>query len=151
MELLILFGSFIILMIISVPIAFALVISSVLTLFYSQKMDLTHIVQGMFSSVDAYTLLAVPLFIFAGLLMEHGGLSKHLINVSQAFVGHITGGLAAVTILASTFFAAISGSGLATVAAIGGITIPAMVKDKYDTGFSAGVVASDVSLGINIP
>lgn len=151
MTLLVLFGGFIILMVIGVPIAFALGISSVATLLVSEKMPLTNIIQGMFSSIDVYALLAVPLFIFAGLIMEYGGLSKHLTNVAQAFVGHFKGGLAGVTILACTFFAALSGSGPATVAAIGGIMIPAMVKDNYKADFSAGIVASGGTLGIIIP
>lgn len=151
MVLLILFGSFIVLMLVGVPIAFALGISSVLTLLFSAKMPLTMIIQGMYSSLDAYALLAVPLFILAGLLMEYGGLSRHLINVANAFVGHFKGGLAAAAILACTFFAALSGSGPATVAAIGGLMIPAMVKDRYDAGFASGIVASGGTLGIIIP
>ncbi|SES20606.1 TRAP transporter large permease [Psychrobacillus sp. OK032] len=151
MATLILFGSFIILMILSVPIAFALGISSVLTLFITEKMPLQFIAQGMFTTVDSYALMAVPLFVFAGLIMEHGGLSRRLIDVAKSFVGHQTGGLAGVAILACTVFAALSGSGPATVAAIGGIMIPAMVKEKYDPGFSSGVVASAGTLGIIIP
>lgn len=138
-------------MLLGVPIAFALGISSVFTLIFSKQIPLTNIIQGMFSSVDTYALLAVPLFIFAGILMEFGGLSKHLTKVATSLVGHYKGGLAAVTILACTFFAALSGSGPATVAAIGGIMIPAMVKDNYDASFSSGVVASSGTLGIIIP
>lgn len=151
MTLFILFGGFALLMLLGVPIAFALGISSVATLFVSERMPLTSIIQGMISSIDAYALLAVPLFIFAGLIMEYGGLSRQLTNVAQAFVGHYRGGLAGVTILACTFFAALSGSGPATVAAIGGIMIPAMVKDNYKADFSAGIVASGGTLGIIIP
>lgn len=147
----ILFGSFILLMILSVPVAFALGIASALTLFFTEKMPLQYIAQGMFTTVDSYALMAVPLFVFAGLIMEHGGLSRRLINVAKSFVGHQTGGLAGVAILACTVFAALSGSGPATVAAIGGIMIPAMVKENYDKGFSSGVVASAGTLGIIIP
>lgn len=151
MATLILFGSFVILMILSVPIAFALGISSVLTLMVTEKMSLNFIAQGMFTTVDSYSLMAVPLFVFAGLIMEYGGLSRRLIDFAKSFVGHQTGGLAGVTIVACTIFAALSGSGPATVAAIGGIMIPAMVKEKYDAGFSSGVVASAGTLGIIIP
>ncbi|MBP1931409.1 TRAP transporter large permease [Ammoniphilus resinae] len=151
MAILMLFGSFILLMLINVPIAFALGISSILTLWATQKMPLVIIAQGMFSTIDTYALLAVPLFIFAGVLMEFGGMSRRLINVAKSLVGHYTGGLAAVSILACTFFAALSGSGPATVAAIGGIMIPAMVKEKYDAGYSSAVVASAGTLGIIIP
>lgn len=148
---LILFGSFIFLMILSVPVAFALGISSVLTLIYTQKVPLNFFAQGMFTTLDSYALLAIPLFVFAGIIMEHGGLSRRLIDFARSFVGHQTGGLAGVAVIASTIFAALSGSGPATVAAIGGIMIPAMVKEKYDIGFSSAVVASSGTLGIIIP
>ena len=151
MAILMLFGSFILLMLINVPIAFALGISSILTLWVTEKMPLVIIAQGMFSTIDTYALLAVPLFIFAGVLMEFGGMSRRLINVAKSLVGHYTGGLAAVSVLACTFFAALSGSGPATVAAIGGIMIPAMVKEKYDAGYGSAVVASAGTLGIIIP
>src|SRR5690625_1160662 len=114
-------------------------------------MPIDFIAQGMFSTVDSYALMAVPLFVFAGVLMEHGGLSRRLIDFAKSFVGHYTGGLAAVTIVACTIFASLSGSGPATVAAIGGIMIPAMVKEKYDIGFGSAVVASAGTLGIIIP
>src|SRR5690625_4499490 len=151
MATLVLFGSFVVLMILSVTIAFALGISSVLTLLVSKKISLNYFAQGMFTTVDSYALMAIPLFVFAGLIMEYGGLSKRLINFAKSLVGHQTGGLAGVSILACTIFAALSGSGPATVAAIGGIMIPAMVKEKYDIGFSSGVVASAGTLGIIIP
>src|SRR5690625_933581 len=151
MATLVLFGSFVVLMILSVTIAFALGISSVLTLLVSKKISLNYFAQGMFTTVDSYALMAIPLFVFAGLIMEYGGLSKRLINFAESPVGHQTGGLAGVSILACTIFAALSGSGPATVAAIGGIMIPAMVKENYDLGFSSAVVASAGTLGIIIP
>ena len=151
MATLVLFGSFVALMILSVPIAFALGISSVLTLLVTQKIPLNYFAQGMFTTVDSYALMAIPLFVFAGLIMEYGGLSKRLIAFAKSLVGHHTGGLAGVSIIACTIFAALSGSGPATVAAIGGIMIPAMVKENYDLGFSSAVVASAGTLGIIIP
>jgi len=151
MATLVLFGSFVVLMILSVPIAFALGISSVLTLLVSKKISLNYFAQGMFTTIDSYALMAIPLFVFAGLIMEYGGLSRRLINFAKSLVGHQTGGLAGVSIIACTIFAALSGSGPATVAAIGGIMIPAMAAEKYDLGFSSGVVASAGTLGIIIP
>src|SRR5690625_683133 len=151
MATLVLFGSFLVLMILSVPIAFALGISSVLTLLVTKKIPLNYFAQGMFTTVDSYALMAIPLFVFAGLIMEYGGLSNRLINFAKTLVGHQTGGLAGVSILACTIFAALSGTGPATVAAIGGIMIPAMVKERYYLGFSSGVVASAGTLGIIIP
>src|SRR5699024_9199398 len=116
-------------MVLSVPIAFALGISSVVTLIFTEKMPLNFIAQGMLTTVDSYSLIAVAMF----------------------FVGDVTGGLAAVSMIACTIFAALSGSGPATVAAIGGIMVPAMANEKYDIGFSSGVVASAGTLGIIIP
>src|SRR5699024_4375364 len=138
-------------MILSVPIAFALGISSVLTLLVSKKISLNYFAQGMFTTIDSYALMAIPLFVFAGLIMEYGGLSRRLLYVSKSLVGHQTGGLAGVSIIACTIFAALSGSGPATVAAIGGIMVTAMANEKYDLGFSSGVVASAGTLGIIIP
>lgn len=148
---LLLFGSFVLLMILNVPIAFALGISSVVTLLVTEKVPIQFVAQGMFTTVDSYAIMAIPLFVFAGLIMERGGLSNRLINVAKSFVGHHTGGLAIVSIFACTVFAMLSGSGPATVAAIGGIMIPAMMKEKYDGGFSSAVVASAGTLGIIIP
>src|SRR5690625_6798354 len=126
-------------MILSVPIAFALGISSVLTLFITEKMPLNFIAQGMFTTVDSYALMAVPLFVFAGLIMEYGGLSRRLIDFANSFVGHTTGGLAGVSIIACTIFAALSGSGPATVAAIGGSMVPVMAADRCAFGVSSAV------------
>lgn len=148
---LILFGSFVLLMLLNVPIAFALGISSIVTLLVTEKVPLQFVAQGMFTTVDSYAIMAIPLFVFAGLIMERGGLSRRLINVAKSFVGHYTGGLAIVAVIACTIFAMLSGSGPATVAAIGGIMIPAMMKEKYDGGFSSAVVASAGTLGIIIP
>src|SRR5699024_3589037 len=78
-------------MVLSVPIAFALGISSVVTLIFTEKMPLNFIAQGMFTTVDYYYLMAVTLFVFAGLIMEYGGLSRRLIDVAKSFVGHFTG------------------------------------------------------------
>ncbi|MDG4868823.1 TRAP transporter large permease subunit, partial [Guyparkeria sp. 1SP6A2] len=99
----------------------------------------------------SYSLLAVPLFVLSGVIMEYGGLSKRLIDAAKAFVGHITGGLPAVTLLGTTVFAMLSGSGPATVAAIGGIMIPAMIREGYGRGFSACILATSGGVGIVIP
>ncbi|HCP15745.1 MAG TPA: C4-dicarboxylate ABC transporter permease, partial [Peptococcaceae bacterium] len=85
----------------------------------------------MFTAADSFPLLAIPLFMIAGSLMDSGGISKRLINVAKTLVGSFTGGLAMAAVLTCMFFAAISGSGPATVAAIGGIMIPAMVHEGY--------------------
>lgn len=151
MGILVLSLSFIILLLLSVPIAFALGISSLLTLLVTERIPLNFLAQGMFTTVDSYALMAVPLFVFSGMIMEYGGLSRRLIDVAKAFVAHFTGGLAAVSLLAAATFAMLSGSGPATVAAIGGIMIPAMIREKYGAPFSAGLMATAGGVGIVIP
>lgn len=147
----ILFISFAILLLLSVPIAFALGISSLLTLIITEKIPLNFLAQGMFTTVDSYALMAVPLFVFSGAIMEYGGLSRRLIGAANSFVGHFTGGLASVTLTAAAVFAMLSGSGPATVAAIGGIMIPAMIRANYGKPFSAAVAATAGGVGIVIP
>lgn len=147
----ILFLSFLILLVIGVPIAFALGISSVLTVLATGVIPANFLAQSMFTGVDSYALLAVPLFVFSGVIMEYGGLSRRLIDAARAFVGHITGGLAAVSLLATAVFAMLSGSGPATVAAIGGIMIPAMIREGYGRPYAAGVLATAGGVGIVIP
>lgn len=146
-----LFIVFAILLLIGMPIAFALGISSVLAVLVTNVIPVSYLTQTMFGAVDSYPLLAVPLFVLSGVIMEYGGLSRRLIDVAKAFVGHVTGGLAAVALLATTVFAMLSGSGPATVAAIGGIMIPSMIREGYSRGYSAGVLATAGGVGIVIP
>ena len=112
---------------------------------------LTFIAQQMYSGFESLPLVAIPCFMLAGSLMETGGLSKRLVNVAEKLVGHVTGGLGAATVLACMFFGAISGSGPATTAAIGGIMIPYMVKAKYDRTYATGLSAVAGGLGIIVP
>ena len=127
----ILFGSFFLLMLIGVPIAISLGISSLVTIILGTNLQTNIIIQNGFYSLNDFTLLAIPLFITAGVLMGNGGISKRLLNLANVLIGYIAGGLAMVTVLASMFFAAISGSGPATVAAIGSFMIPDMKKNNY--------------------
>lgn len=148
---LMLFGALIILLILTVPVGVALAISSVLAILFSSSVPIEGLVRGLVTSLDTFPLLAVPLFILAGELMSGGGISERLMNFGKVVVGNLTGGLAIVAILTSMFFAAISGSGPATVAAVGGILIPAMVKEGYSKTFSTALIAASGSLGIIIP
>lgn len=148
---LLLFVSFIVLMLLSVPISISLGFSALLTLVYSDIMPLIIVPQKMFTSIDSFPLMAIPFFMVAGSLMDRGGISRRLIDVAKAVIGSFSGGLALVTILASMFFAALSGSGPATVAAIGAIMIPAMVREGYDHNFAAATQASAGYIGIIIP
>ncbi len=147
----ILFGLLAILLLLSVPIAISLGIASTVALLVSGKVSGSYVPQGLVTSIDSFPLMAVPFFILAGDLMGQGGLSKRLVDVGRMFFGRYTGGLAIIAVVTCMFFAAISGSGPATVAAVGTILLPAMVKDGYRPGRSAGLVASAGSLGVIIP
>jgi C4-dicarboxylate transporter DctM subunit len=105
----------------------------------------------MFGSLDSFTLLAVPFFMLSGAIMEGGGVSRRLINMFSLFLGRLPGGLAIIAIVASTFFGAISGSAPATVAAIGGIMLPAMLKAGYNRAFALATMATAGCLGSVIP
>ncbi len=146
----ILLGGFSVLFLIGVPIAISLGVATVLALMYLGTPTM-ELVQGAMIASDSFPFLAVPFFILAGQLMETGGLSRRLIGVAAALMGHVTGGLAMVTIMACAFFAAISGSGPATTAAIGSIMIPAMLKRGYTKEFAGAVSSSGGTLGILIP
>ncbi len=147
----ILFISFAILLILTVPIGIALGLSSMIALLVSGSIPLEFIMKEMTTSANSFPLLAIPFFILAGEIMGKGGISTRLIAVAESLVGSVTGGLALTAIVTCMFFAAISGSGPATVAAVGGIMIPAMVKKGYDIKFSTAVVASAGSIGVIIP
>lgn len=148
---LLLFGCFLVLLILSVPVAIALGLASSVALLYSGKVSSSYIAQGLVTSIDSFPLMAVPFFILAGELMGQGGLSRRLLSVANVFFGRYTGGLAIIAVVTCLFFAAISGSGPATVAAIGGLLLPAMAREGYDKGFSVGLLASAGSIGIIIP
>ncbi|MFO7707760.1 MAG: TRAP transporter large permease [Desulfobacterales bacterium] len=109
------------------------------------------IIQLLFAGVDSFDLLAVPLFMLAGAVMETGGISRQLIDFSDSLVGWVPGGLACACIVASMFFAGISGSAAADTAAIGAIVIPAMIRQGYPAGFAAAVVAAGGAIGVIIP
>ena len=151
MELLILAIVTIVMMAIGVPIGISIAAGLISTALLFDTTTLTFIAQQLYTGLDSFALLAVPGFMLAGSFMEKGGLSKRLVNVAEKFVGHQTGGFCAVTVVACLFFGAISGSSPATVAAIGGIMIPYMVREGYSKEFATGLSAVSGSLGIIIP
>lgn len=151
MTMIILFGSLLVLVLFSVPIGIAIGISSVLAIFLSDSINMTMLVQKLFTSLDSFPLLAIPFFMLAGLLMGRGGISQRILTLANQLVGWMVGGLAMVTIVACTFFAALSGSGPATVAAIGSFMIPEMKRKNYDSGFSSALTAAAGSIGVLIP
>ncbi|PSL40341.1 C4-dicarboxylate transporter DctM subunit [Planomicrobium soli] len=147
-----LFGTFFALVFLRVPIAIALGVASLVILVVSSGVfGLEMVTDIMYTSVAKFTLLAIPFFILAGVIMEQVGISKRLIDFAQALVGHRKSGIVLVTVIVAIFFAAISGSGPATVAAIGGILIPSMVKNGYKKETAGALVASSGAIGIVIP
>ncbi|NLL62499.1 MAG: TRAP transporter large permease [Candidatus Atribacteria bacterium] len=146
-----LFGLFVLFLLLGMPIAVALGIASVWTIQKYTTVNLSIAPQVMFKAVDSFPLMAIPFFILAGNVMSRGGISRRLVNFASSLVGTVTGGLAHVSIFASMFFAAISGSSPATTAAIGAVMVPEMEKKGYDKEFSAAVVAAAGTVGVIIP
>ena len=146
----ILFISLAVFIFLNIPISISLGLSSALTLIATGS-PLGVIPSMMQATVQKFSLLTIPLFVLAGVLMDKGGISKRLINLADSMMGPIHGGLGYVAVISALFFAAISGSGTATVAAMGSILIPAMVKQGYDKGFSSALSAISGSLGTVIP
>ncbi|KAB7707168.1 TRAP transporter large permease subunit [Bacillus aerolatus] len=135
----------------SVPIAVAIGLSSVIAIIFAGNIPLDVLAQKTFTSIDSFPLMAIPFFILAGTLMEKGGIAKRLIRFSNSLVGSLTGGLGMVVVVTSMFFAAISGSGVATTAALGSILIPAMIKKGYDRSYAGALQAISGELGVIIP
>ncbi|MGO1394512.1 MAG: TRAP transporter large permease [Halomonas sp.] len=139
------------LFLLGVPIAFSLGLASAVTVWHGDLMPMLIVTQQLIGSVNSFPLMAIPFFILAGTLMQYGGISKRLVNFSNTLVGGMTGGLAMVAIVTSLFFAAISGSGAATTAAIGSILIPAMMAKGYPGSYAASNQAAAGALGVIIP
>tara|TARA_R110002167_G_scaffold29336_3_gene98036 strand:+ start:364 stop:1635 length:1272 start_codon:yes stop_codon:yes gene_type:complete len=144
------FGSLVLLMLLRVPIAVALGLSSVIGLMMSD-ISLEIVTQRMFSTNNSFPLLAIPFFILAGEIMSTGGMSRRLVDFAYSLVGHLTGGLGAVAILGSSFFAALSGSNAATVAAIGGVMNKPMEEKGYRPQYTAATIAAAGVTGMIIP
>jgi tripartite ATP-independent transporter DctM subunit len=136
---------------INTPIAISIGMASILGILIKGDFPLMMVVQRMFGGIDSFHLMAVPLFMFVGVIMEAGGISRRIIDFANALVGWLPGGLAAVTIVSAMFFAGISGSAAADTAAVGAILIPAMKNSGYESDFAAAVQASGGSIGVIIP
>lgn len=147
---LVLFGSFLGLLILGAPISVSLGVSALASFLYLDENPI-KLVQIAFTSVGSFPLMALPAFVLAGALMEAAGISKRLVTLAESFAGPVTGGISAATVLACLFFGAISGSGPATTAAVGMLMIPAMVNRGYDKGYASAITASAGGLGIIIP
>lgn len=153
LEIFILVFSFIVLLVIGVPIAFSIGISGVLTMLVSIDFipALTTFAHRMATGLDSFALLAIPFFILAGNIMNSGGIAIRLINFARVFVGKMPGGIAVVNVLANMLFGAISGSAAASASAIGSIMQPEMKKEGYPENFSAAVNITSATTGLSIP
>lgn len=135
----------------TIPIGISLGMATAITMFFASQVPLTMIAQNAFTGIDSFPLLAIPFFMLAGSLMGYGGISKRIVGFAESLVGFMIGGLAMVTVTACMFFAAISGSGPATVSAIGSFMIPAMKEKQYGGPFAAALTAAAGSIGVIIP
>lgn len=147
----VLFAYFILFIFIGMPIAFALGVSTLATVLATDAIPVDFFPQTAFTSIDNFPIMAVPFFIAAGIIMGSGAIIKRLLNLSDELIGFLPGGLALVAIATAMFFSALSGSGPATVAAIGTLLIPAMIKQGYNAGFATGVVATAGTIGVIFP
>lgn len=147
---LILFGSFALFLILGLPAAFGLALASLGAILYSGY-PITVFTQRMFTAVNSFPLMAIPLFMLAGALMGYGGITTRIINFALAFVGNIKGSLGHVVAISGFIMGGISGSGVADAAALGSVMVPEMKKRGYDPGFSAALVSSCGSIGLIIP
>ncbi len=146
------FWLLLILMVVGLPIAFALMIAPGLSLFFDGQASMfPMLLMRMYNGMDSFPLMAIPYFILAGEVMNKGGITIRLVRLSQALIGHLRGGLAHVNILSSILFAGLSGSAVADTSAIGSMMIPAMEKNGYTRRFSAAVTAASSVIGPIIP
>jgi C4-dicarboxylate transporter, DctM subunit len=146
-----LFGTLFAFLIIGMPIAIALGLSSILTIMLFSSDSLASLSLKFFETTEKYVLLAIPFFILAGNLMTTGGVARRMIDFATACLGHLRGGLAIASVFACMLFAAVSGSSPATVVAVGSIVIAGMVRIGYSQKFAAGVICNAGTLGILIP
>ncbi len=135
----------------NMPVGIAIGLATLFALCGGESISLSSVPQAMVNACDSFPILAVPMFILAGDLMGAGGVSRRILNVCNVFFGRITGGIAIVTVLVCMFFAAVSGSGPATVAAVGSMVIPTMLELGYSRAFALALVATAGTIGVIIP
>ncbi len=138
-------------LILGVPVVWSIGLSSVCALLTMGHIPLSFLAQRMFTGAEKYTLLAIFFYMLAGAIMQHGGISRRLVDLAKALTGHISGGLSIVTIVTCVFFGALSGSSIATTAAIGAMLFPELVKAGYPKGYAASLPVLGGTLGIVIP
>jgi len=145
------FGVFALCIVLGFPVALSLASGALIPLVALTDLPITLIPQRLFTAVDTYALMAIPFFVIAGGFMDKGGVSSRLVKLADSLVGWLPGSMAVVTFFASAFFGAISGSAPATVVAIGGIMLPAMLKEGYPKGFALATVGAAGILGVIVP
>jgi len=145
------FGLLIALMLTGMPISIALGTTVLLFLFTMTQVPIESVGLKLFTGLDNFSIMAIPFFILAGTFLTHGGVARRMIRFTTSLVGHWPGGLGLAAVAASALFAAVSGSSVATVVAIGSIMLPAMVDHGYPKGFGAGVITTSGALGILVP
>lgn len=143
--------TFFLLLCLTVPIGVSIGMSIIVYFLLFNTQPISFLCQNMFTACDSFPLMAIPFFVAGGALMSNGGITKRLVDLADACIGHISGGFAMVTAICCAFFGAISGSAPATVAAIGGLMVPAMIERGYDKGFSLAIIATSGCLGVIIP
>ncbi|WMI80260.1 TRAP transporter large permease [Anaerotignum sp. MB30-C6] len=146
-----LFGGLALFLILNVPVGISIGLASLLAIPFTKGLTAGYVPQALFTGCDSFPIMAIPLFILAGELMGAGGVSKRILNVCNVFFGKVTGGLAIVTVIVCMFFAAVSGSGPATVAAVGSMVVPTMLEKGYSKKFTLALVACAGSIGVIIP
>ncbi|BAS27920.1 TRAP transporter large permease [Limnochorda pilosa] len=152
MALAVLLTTFLVLLAVRIPIAFALGLTSLAyVVLFVPGISLTVLTQQMFAGADSFTLTAIPFFVLAGELMNAGGVARRLVQFSKTLVGHFTGGVGVVALFSSMIFASFSGSAVANAVGTGTVTIPAMIRTGYTRGLAAAVESSSSSLGAIIP
>ncbi len=151
LAMIVLFGAFAVLLLLRVPIGVSLATASLITFWVQGDFNILQAASRMFEGINSFALLAIPGFVFTGVVMARGGIAKYLVEAVRTWVGHVPGGLSVVVVVSSMIFAAISGSSPATAAAIGSVTIPAMIQNGYSKRYAMGLVATAGTLGILIP
>ena len=151
LEILVLFATLFLLIVIGVPVGFAIGGATIIALYYCTDLDMVITAQYCYSGVNSFTILSIPFFMLAGSIMSTGGIAKRIVAFAKSLIGAVTGGLGAVAVLASCFFGAISGSGMATTSAIGGMLIPEMRKEGYDVPYSTTLICFAGTVGPIIP
>lgn len=144
------FGGMVLFIILGVPIPIAVGLGTIIG-YVLLDFPLLALSQAMYTGVEPFPLVTVPLFVFAGSLMEQGGMAKRIVGVAESLIGNVNGSLGLIAVLGCAFFAALSGSGPATTAAIGAVMIPSMIQQKYDPAFGGAIAAAGGALGSLIP